>query len=459
MVKTRPGSFLTVLLGILVLAVGVGARSFYLSRYGFTDSGPNQVWQVQGRGLLSTDGSALDQLVANLKQRGIQQGFVAKAPLGPDKEEPSAFVAPLHPLYRAGLELLAEQYGETLALNKASLVRWVQVILGGLTCLLYYLIAWRAFGQHQLLALVVGLSVALYPYWIINVGELEDGVLASFLLAWALCLGVGIGQQGGAMRSLLLGVVLAALALTRASLLPFAIVVLLWLFLRCRQLKNGGACAVLSFLGFVAGLAPWGYHTFTMLKSPVPIVTSTWFDVWVGNNPESNGGDYLWNMKKHVKDAKQLEDAPQADRYGLLADEVLTEVTHHPVATAKRRLKAATQFFAGTTFSQEQLFVPGDKTPPPSWWLSPALIGSLALLLILATLGWRWSYGWKTHSAPLSLAIFWIPLPYLLTHAGPLHSSRLPLDGVFIVLGCLGLLALLPVIGTRLLRGEHEAEA
>ena len=35
-------------------------------------------------------------------------------------------------------------------------------------------------------------------------------------------------------------------------------------------------------------------------------------------------------------------------------------------------------------------------------------------------LGWRWSYGWRSEAMPSSLAVVWISLPYLLSHAANL---------------------------------------
>lgn len=459
----RPATLLTYLFGLLVLIVALGTRYYYLSEFQFLDCTANNVWQVQGRDLVSTppDRTDLDQLVENLKKEGLA-GFVTRTPLGPDKEEPTAHQAPLYPLIRAGIETLAENYKETVSVSKGSSVRLVQLLLGGLTCLCYYLVAWRAFGQNQLLALLVGLATAFYPFWIINTGELEDGVLASFLLAWSLSLGVYVGQKGGIVRSFLLGVVLAALALTRASLLPFTIVVQLWFFLRCRSVPQGSLSAICCLLGFAGGLAPWGYHCIQVFHAPVPIVNSAWFHVWVGNNPKSDGGNYNWSMKKDLARikpelVKKLEETPVTDRYALLADTVTTEIIEKPADTAKRRLKSALQFLFGTPTMHGTLFWPGEKTLAAPLWLRPALLLSLVAILSLALLGWRWSYGWKKQSAPLSLAIFWVPLPYVLSHADQLHASRLPLDGVLIVLAAVGLLSLLPYFGSSLLQGEEQA--
>jgi hypothetical protein len=462
--NTRPATLLTYLFGLLVLIVALGTRYYYLSEYQFLDSDASKVWQVQGRGVVVTppNRTELDQLVDNLKKDGLA-GFVAKTPLGPDKEEPTAHLSPLYPLMRAGIEKLAEDYKESISFSKGSAVRYVHLILGALTCLCYYLVAWRAFGQNQLLALVVGLATAFYPFWIINTGELEDGVLASFLLAWSLSLGVYVGQKGGIVRSFLLGAVLAALALTRASMLPYAIVVQLWFFLRCRSVPNGSLSAIVCFAAFVGGLAPWGFHSFQRFNAPVPIVQSAWFHIWVGNNPKTDGGAYNWSMKSKLVElkpelAKQLEATPVHDRYSLLADNVTTEIIAHPSDTARRRLVAAMQFLFGTTEMNGTLYWPGEKTAPAPLWLHSGMKLSLVAILLLALLGWRWSYGWKKQSAPLSLAVFWVPLPYLLSHADQLHSSRLPWDGVLIVLAAMGLLAMIPYIGSRLLAGEDASE-
>ncbi len=458
--NTRPATLLTYLFGVLVLIVALGTRYYYLSEYQFLDGEANKVWQVQGRGLVSNppDKTEIDQLVDNLKKDGLA-GFVAKTPLGPDKEEPTAHVSPLYPLMRAGLEKLAEDYKESISFSKGSAVRYVQMVLGALTCLCYYLVAWRAFGQHQLLALIVGLATAFYPFWIINTGELEDGVLASFLLAWSLSLGVYVGQKGGIIRSFLLGAVLAALALTRASMLPYAIVVQLWFFLRCRSVPNGSLSAIVCFAAFVGGLAPWGYHCVQRFNAPVPIVQSAWFHIWVGNNPKTDGGNYNWSMKPDAELAKKMKETPVQDRYALFADSVTTEIIEKPADTAKRRLKAGLQFLFGTpVMTGGVLFWPGEKAAPAPLWLRPVLMLSLITILLLALLGWRWSYGWKKQSAPLSLAVFWVPLPYLLSHADQLHSSRLPWDGVLIVLAAMGLLSMIPYIGSRLLAGEDASE-
>ena len=74
----------------------------------------------------------------------------------------------------------------------------------------------------------------------------------------------------------------------------------------------------------------------------------------------------------------------------------------------------------------------------------------MLVLLLLAGLGWRWSYAWQRPSMPASLAVVWIPLPYLLSHAEALSGPRLPLDGVLLCYAALWL---------RNQQRPHSAEA
>lgn len=465
-------TLLTWLLGLVVFLVALGLRGYYLHEYQFIDSGPNQVWQVQGRGLvvMPPNTTELDQLVANCRKDGLLLGYQCRAPLGPDKDEIAAHRMPGYIFLRVGIEEASTMVNEYFAITPAASVRYVQVLLGAFTCLLYYMIAWRAFGQNLLVALLAGLGTACYPLWIISVGELEDGVLTSFLLAWSLYLSISIGHRGGSGRSLLLGLVLAAMSLTRAALLPLAVVIQLWFFLRSRRVSGGGMCSVLLLLGFAGGLAPWVFHCYQLHKAPVPVTSAAWLHVWIGNNEASDGGDYQWSMKRAldpklardpsmIRDPQlltHLQETPQVDRYALLAEPVLREIVEKPWEACKHRLKAFLQFTIGTNALSGSFFGAGEVTATPPAWLKPVLVASLMTILGLAVLGWRWSYGWKGRSAPLSLAVFWLPLPYLLSHAGQWHASRLPLDGVIITLATIGLLGMLPGFGSTILAGDLQ---
>ena len=102
--------------------------------------------------------------------------------------------------------------------------------------------------------------------------------------------GARAGQTGGPFASLLYGLGLAATALVRAALLPFAFVGLAWFLLRSRTLPGGWLAALLAFLGFVIGVAPWTVRNWQQFGEPVAIVDSAYVHLWMGNNPKADGG-------------------------------------------------------------------------------------------------------------------------------------------------------------------------
>ncbi len=110
----------------------------------------------------------------------------------------------------------------------------------------------------------------------------------------------------------------------------------------------------------------------------------------------------------------------------------------------------------------EQWFTQGRlaaaKQDMPTWlaWSYPLVLESVLLgLVVLGLLGWRWTYGWRSSAILSSLAVIWIPLPYILSHAEALSGPRLPLDGVLLCYAAFALACLLP--GRRRLGAGEQA--
>ncbi len=274
---------------LLVVALGGAARFGYVAVC--TDGGKGTpAFEVQGqapRPAPPRDGdqgdakprTPMNDLVQNIKE---SNWFGGKAPLS-DQDETTAHEAPAYPWLIAIVARLG------LALDPA--MRWLQAGLGTLVVACYFLFARRAF-QSLFVGFLAGLLVAVHPFWIINTAELSDGVLTTFLLGTSLMLGTRASQEGGAFVSLLYGLALAGLAMTRAALLPFALVALLWFLLRCRALRSGWLCGLLAFLGFGNGLAPWTVRNFREFSEPVPLVDSAMLHLWIGNNPLATGSNF-----------------------------------------------------------------------------------------------------------------------------------------------------------------------
>jgi hypothetical protein len=432
------------LLLLLTIALAGGARAAYLLQYADT-AGPLVV---------QTAPPEQEELTAGVRDHGL---LLCRAPLAAT-EEATAYVAPGYPWLLGSLGRLPID-----ASAQPSLVHWLQCGLGTLTAALYFLFARRAF-QSLLVAGMTGVLCALHPFWIVNTAALADGVLATFLLAASVFLGARGGQVGGALTSLLFGLALAALALVRAALLPFAAAALLWFLLRCRRQSHGWLAALLASLGFLTALAPWTLRNLATFHDVFPIVDSTYLHLSIGNNPRATGGpqpeesliEALAAARGESTSAttEWLAQLDEPARYRALAEPTVREIVGNPLATLQRRLMAGLGFFLGDDWlTQHRLWrdLPegGSAGPFPVW-----LTASLIFMLVLAPLGWRWSFGWRRESMPASLAAIWIPLAYLLSHADALSGPRLPLDGVLLCYAAFALCCAVPRIGGALLRGS-----
>jgi hypothetical protein len=435
------------LLLLLVLAIAAGARVGYVW-YAADGGKTNGPLAVQDEALAPGEAYHLAQ---SLKENNL---FMAKAPFASDVEL-TAHTAPGYPYLLALTAYAAE------ASQRDVLVRWIQVGLGTLTAGLYFLFARRAF--HSLLVgTLAGLFCALHPFWVFNTPAIDDGVLASFGLGLCLWLGARAAQTGGALSSLLFGLGLAGLALVRAALLPFAFLSVGWFLLRTRRADRGWLCALVAFLGFAGGLAPWTVRNWQVFEEPVPVVDSAHYHLWVGNNPDATGGPVTEAALKAASAKDLAKVTKQTDRYAKLGSLWWEEVQAHPVETVRRRIWAGLFFVFGEKwFTGNQLTedISTADQPMPEWLGTSyvqLLQGSLLGMLLLSFLGWRWSYGWRYESMPAALAMVWVSLPYLISHAEGLSGPRLPLDGVLLTYAAFALACCIPGIGRDLLDGARR---
>jgi 4-amino-4-deoxy-L-arabinose transferase-like glycosyltransferase len=441
---------------LLVVALAAGLRAGYLHLA--CDNGyADPVHVVQGSTRPATPPDAgneahaqLDPLVRNLAQKGA---FSAVAPLS-DSEELTAHAAPGYYWLVAQLVRWYDEF--------ALLARWGQCALGALTVGCLFFFARRVFDS-AVVALVAGLLAALHPFWIVNTAELNDGVVTTFLLAVTLMLGARGSQSGGAFTSLLFGLSLAGLALVRAALLPFAIVALLWFLYHCRQVRYGWFNAIVALLGFANGLAPWAVRNWRVFEEPTPVVSSAYLHLWIGNNPGATGGSFdeaaLRGSLPAERLAQVMAEPNQVRRYAELGRDVFEEISRDPTAAITRRWQAVVKFTVGDAWLRDQrmsaarpLRDENDSDAPPEWLsanLEGCLQGSLIFLMIVALLGWRWSYSWRTRARLATLALLWIPLPYLLSHAEELSGPRLPWDAVLICFAAYALASWAPSVAGK----------
>lgn len=412
---------------LVVLLAAAGARLWYLHACADNarSAGPLQVQQANN----------FDGLIVGLYE---ERGY---GPTVNGTLQPAASPAPFYPWLLAQLMVTAPELPD---LHER--VRWCQAALGTLTAALLFLFGRAALGGRAV-GLIAGLLAAVHPCWIINVAEIDDGVLATFLLAACLLCGtLSLGES--MLAAWLFGLSLAALALTRAALLPFAFIALLWLLWRCRTLTHGSAPALLAVVGFASGLTPWAMRNYRVFNDVYPVVDSTYYHLWLGNGPDAAVGPR----------SVVLEDGDEKPSLGgpppewLAVDDrsrahiIFGELRDHPADTLRRRIWAGLDFLFGSRwFHDGKLWRGGGEdawAKCPDWLArshAAILTGSLLAMLLLAPLGWRWSYAHRDFAAPSAVALIWVPLPYILSHAETLPGPRLPLDAVLLCYTALAL--------------------
>jgi hypothetical protein len=237
-------------------------------------------------------------------------------------------------------------------------------------------------------------------------------------------------------------------------------VALAWFLLRSRTVSRGWLAAVVAFLGFATGLAPWLVRNWQTFHEPVPVADSAYLHLWEGNHPGATGGAVPPSDWKGLESAERAA-LLQPQRYAKLAPLVWEEVRADPVEAIRRRIRAGVYFFTGERFWTQGRLAderPAGETPTPEWLANTypvALNGTLLGMLALGVLGWRLTYGWRETSAPAALAVVWVVLPYVLGHAEGLSGPRLPLDGVLLSYAAFAVACAVPGVGRELREGAR----
>lgn len=191
------------------------------------------------------------------------------------------YQAPAYPYFVA---VLYKVFG-----HDVEVVRVVQSVLGALACAFLVLAGRRFFSLR--IGVTAGLLLALYPPAIFFDGIIQKASLAMCLTTLLLAT---LGELSTAARwrwSLLSGIVLGLLALTRENALIIVPIVALWIsFLHQDKPRRVRAICTAAFLvGLAAVLVPVGLRNQAI--GGKFLVTTSQFgpNFYIGNNPEADG--------------------------------------------------------------------------------------------------------------------------------------------------------------------------
>src|SRR6516165_8160994 len=199
-------------------------------------------------------------------------------PADPSFVYPTAYEAPLLIWVLIGLFLLFGVSKLALAVMTA-----FNVLMG--TAIVYYSIrVARALFASEVIALMVGIIMALHPVFVFSVATYHavNFYIPLLLIAFDLTLST---RRPTYALSVLVGLLAGIAALLRTEYLVLIGAIILGSLITHRQWKM---TAVAAFAACVL-IAPWTARNYMVLHRFIPVSTEVWEVLFVGYNPEANG--------------------------------------------------------------------------------------------------------------------------------------------------------------------------
>jgi hypothetical protein len=184
---------------------------------------------------------------------------------------PETFRVPLYPILLAGLTHGHKAFWP---------IAITQSLMGAATAFCAALLARQMFVgvPGRAAATLAAATTALYPYYVMHDTAMQETSLFTLLTLIVIVLARPTARRGGLWLAALLGLLLGLDALTRVTILPFAVLVPFWLVLK-RRIVPAMIC------GFLLALTvfPWLWRN-SRITGALVMSTESGIQLWTGNN-------------------------------------------------------------------------------------------------------------------------------------------------------------------------------
>ena len=355
----------------------------------------------------------------------IAQGIAAGKGIGFTDGTPETFRVPLYSLVLAGLTFGHKAFWPVVIAESAfgAAITFCSALLARL------LFSGRVADRVAILAAAI---TSVYPYYVVHDTSLEETSLFTLLTIVSVIVSMkAASSDSGKLLPIFAGFVLGLDVLTRASIVPFAALVPIWLFWR-KRLRDGIVCAIFLMLTVL----PWMWRNYLLVGEPTLSMEAGQL-FWTGNNgflfrhyPEESSD---------ISKAEALDSLPAQDQkrlQQLSRDDVATDrwfwhkallhVRAHPWQTIMDGFRKNAAGFS---------WLP---TPRRGWPSNLIYAVSYGPVMLLGLWGmWRRRSNWREDSLIILLFATFV----LITAAFWAHTShRSYLDVYWIVYGAGGLL-------------------
>jgi hypothetical protein len=360
---------------------------------------------------------------------------------------PTAHLAPLYPLLLSGLYRL-------VGTSETAAGRWTQcglsIALATLALLLLPALA-RKLGLSVAAGWAAALAGAGLPpsAWPEITGSHEQ-VAATLALLGLLWVFTGVQRRGWSGRGTLLRagllVGLTGLLAPNLLLLPVLFFLVEWLRGSGRRGRIVRGGLILATIGLVC-VAPWLVRNSLVMGGFVPIRSNFGLELAVGNRPEADGFTYAAGFHL-MHPFASLDEQARLLQVGELAymrekqGQALQWIADHPGRFAVLTLRRAWLFWTGP----RRRWFPLTQGESVSGLLALAAVVELVRLLRQG----------RPAGRLLACALLAVALPYFVTHVEMRY--RLPVAGLFALLGCNLAVAVAVKAARRWGRGEGTGD-
>lgn len=257
-------------------------------------------------------------------------------------EGKTAFMAPVYVYLLYGCRVLFGAAGYAV-------LQILQGVVGGVSAVLLYYIARRAYDQRT--AFLAGSILAIYPTHLFLTTLIHPLVLITALLLASVLLSHVMAEKRSAMTAVALGAVLGVASLTDPAIMCYAPLAVGWpLVARPRAWKQGLRLAALGLVVAAVVVAPWTVRNYLVFDRFVLIKSPFGFALWVGNHEGATGTQTLLNengevehVNAHMPEAFQAQIAamPEPDAYNAFGKRAVAYMAEHPIETVARTARKA----------------------------------------------------------------------------------------------------------------------
>jgi hypothetical protein len=284
-----------------ILAVAFVARTVVAAVFTNLDPATANIWEyadIARTTLERGHGEMLSQIV-------VEHG-VPGYPTGTTFIYPTAFMPPFLIFVWMGLFLLFGVTKLALAMMTA-----LNVLMGA--GIVYYSIrVARALFCSEVIALLVGIVIALHPVFVFSVATYHALNVYILLLLIVFDLTRSTRRQTYAV-SALVGMLAGIAALVRTEYLVLVGAVILGSIITHRQWKMTAVAAVAAFVV----IAPWTVRNYAVFHRLIPVANSEGYNLFKGFNAEANGSG-KWVDDNHVAErllGRELNAVPLNSNY------------------------------------------------------------------------------------------------------------------------------------------------